>query len=426
MDKKLTSTNLYSRASKFIPGGVNSPVRSFVNVGSTPVFIKKANGAYLIDEDGNAYIDLINSWGPMILGHNNPKVVRSIIDKTKEGISFGTPTRLEVEMAELICAITNIDMVRLVCSGTEACMSAIRLARAFTKKNKFIKFEGCYHGHSDAFLVSAGSGVETLKIDNVSGVTYEATKDTILVPFNDIEALERSLLEHKNEIAAIIIEPVAGNMGCIPPNKGYLEAIRLLCDQYNCLLIFDEVMTGFRLSIGGVQQLMNVKADLVTYGKVIGGGLPIGAFGGRREIMQLVAPSGNVYQAGTLSGNPICVSAGLQTLKILQKDTSIYKRIEAATIYLKKGISEALHSNKIEHSINQIGSMMSVHFSKENVVDFNSAKACDTKKFNRFFHHFLNNGIHLPPSSYESWFISDSLTKKELDKIIDVTYKFKG
>ncbi len=419
------STNLFSRASKYIPGGVNSPVRSFGSVGGNPIFIEKAKGAYLHDEDGNAYIDLINSWGPMILGHNRTEVVEAIKDRTDQAISFGTPTRYEVEMAELICEIANIDMIRLVCSGTEACMSAIRLARAYTGKNKFIKFDGCYHGHSDAFLVSAGSGVASLNIKNVSGITAGAIQDTIVAPYNNLEALETILEKQANEIAAIIIEPVAGNMGCVLPKEGYLEAIKVLCTKYNCLLIFDEVMTGFRLTIGGVQQLKNVQPDLVTYGKVIGGGLPIGAFGGKKEIMKQIAPSGSVYQAGTLSGNPIAISAGYANLKILKDTPEIYANLEEKAIYLKENLTEVFNKNDIKHCINQIGSMMSVHFGVDEVYDFDSSKKSDINTFNKYFHHLLENGIHLPPSSFESWFISDAISLKELDIIVNVSASFK-
>jgi glutamate-1-semialdehyde 2,1-aminomutase len=419
------STNLFSKASQFIPGGVNSPVRSFNSVGGTPIFIEKAKGAYLFDEDGNKYIDLINSWGPMILGHNHYEVVNAIKERADDAISFGTPTRYEVEMAELICTIANIDMVRLVCSGTEACMSAIRLARAYTQKDKFIKFEGCYHGHSDAFLVKAGSGVASLDIKNVSGVTNGAIKDTLLAPYNNLEALETLFTENKNKIAAIIIEPVAGNMGCITPKEGYLKTVRALCDKNNCLLIFDEVMTGFRLTIGGVQQLENIKADLVTYGKVIGGGLPIGAFGGKKEIMKHIAPSGAVYQAGTLSGNPIAISAGYKNLKILQERPEIYVHLEKKAVYLKQNLTKVFNENNIKHTINQVGSMMSLHFGVNEVYDFETSKQSSQETFNKYFHHMLQNGVHLPPSSFESWFLSDALSQEDLEEIVSTSSKFK-
>jgi len=419
------STNLFSKASQYIPGGVNSPVRSFNGVGGNPIFIKKASGAYLYDEDDNAYIDLINSWGPMILGHNHPEVVAAIKNRSNDAISFGTPTRFEVEMAQLVCDIAKIDMVRLVCSGTEACMSALRLARAYTKKDKLIKLDGCYHGHADAFLVKSGSGVASLDIKNVSGVTQGAIKDTIVAPYNDIDAITAIFKENKDEIAAVFIEPVAGNMGCVLPREGYLKALRNLCDENNCLLVFDEVMTGFRLSLGGVQELSGVQADLVTYGKVIGGGLPIGAFGGKKEIMELVAPSGTVYQAGTLSGNPIAISAGYTNLKILAKHPEIYTSLEQKTAYLKEKLSEVFNENKIQHTINQIGSMMSVHFGVDEVYDFTSSKLSSQETFKKYFHFLLENGIHLPPSSFESWFISDALSQMDLDKIISVSRKFK-
>lgn len=419
------SKSLFERAQQHIPGGVNSPVRAFKSVGGTPVFIKKAKGAYLFDEDGNRFIDYINSWGPMILGHAYGPVVEAIRERAVDSTSFGAPTELEIDMAELIKSIVpNVDLVRMVSSGTEACMSAIRLARGYTGRNKFIKFEGCYHGHADSFLVKAGSGVATLDIQSVPGVAAAVAQDTLTAPYNDLAAVESLIAQHPNEIAAIIIEPVAGNMGCILPVTGYLEGLRTLCDKHNMLLIFDEVMTGFRLAAGGAQQLYNIKADLVTYGKIIGGGLPVGAFGGRKEIMQHIAPLGNVYQAGTLSGNPIAMIAGYTLLKELKDNPSIYSKLEATTKQLAEGIGAELTKQGIIHTVNQLGSMMSVHFGSHLVIDFDGAKSCDNHFFNKFFHHLLQQGVYLPPSAFESWFISAAITDKEVDATIEAVKNF--
>ncbi len=419
------SQELFQRAQLSIPGGVNSPVRAFKSVGGTPLFMKKAKGAYLYDADGNQYIDYINSWGPMILGHAYEPVVKAIHDQASGSTSFGAPTELEIEMAELIKSmVPNVDLIRMVSSGTEACMSAIRLARGFTGKNKIIKFEGCYHGHADSFLVKAGSGLATFNIQTVPGVTMGVANDTLTVPFNDLAGVHKLVNGHKGEIAAIIIEPVAGNMGCIPPLPGFLEGLRKLCDAENMVLIFDEVMTGFRLAAGGAQERLRVKADLVTYGKVIGGGLPVGAFGGKKEIMQQIAPLGNVYQAGTLSGNPIAMIAGFTTLKILKNDPSIYTRLEEKTTYLKKGLHDALKNTDTPFVINQLGSMISVHFSEKPVVDFTVASLANNQLFSKFFHHMLNEGIYLPPSAFETWFLSAALSQQDLDKTIEATRKF--
>ncbi len=423
-NNRTTSTSLFVKANKYIPGGVNSPVRAFKSVGGDPIFIQKAKGAYLYDFDHNAYIDYINSWGPMILGHGHDDVIQAIKEKVEDAISFGTPTLDEINIAELICEITKVDLVRLVCSGTEACMSAIRLARGYTKKNKFIKFEGCYHGHADAFLVKAGSGLATFNIQNVPGVTKGAAQDTLIAPFNDLEEVSKIMAENADDMAAIIIEPVAGNMGCIPPKKGFLEGLRKLCDEHNALLIFDEVMTGFRLAPGGVQELYNIEADLVTYGKVIGGGMPIGAFGGKREIMEHIAPLGQVYQAGTLSGNPLAVAAGFATLSMLKNQTEIYKNIAKTTQTIKTEMATILTKKGIPHTINQEGSMMSIHFAEHAVVDFETAQNCDIDRFKKFFHHMLNNGVYLPPSAYETWFISKALTNKEIEQTIKAAKSF--
>ena len=415
-----TSETLFNRAQLSIPGGVNSPVRAFKSVGGSPLFMRRADGAYLFDEDGNRYIDYINSWGPMIMGHNYPPVVHAIINQVQKSISFGTPTELEVRIAELIKKMApNIDLVRMVNSGTEACMSAVRLARGYTGKNKIIKCEGCYHGHADAFLVKAGSGVATLEIQTVPGVTANVSLDTLTVPYNDLAAVNSLVRKHKAEIAALIIEPVAGNMGCIPPEPGYLEGLRSLCTEEGIVLIFDEVMTGFRLSKGGAQQLFNVDADLVTFGKVIGAGMPVGAFGGKEAIMKHIAPVGKVYQAGTLSGNPVAMAAGFTLLNILNDQPSIYNQLEEKTRYLHNGLEKVLTQNKIPFVINQVGSMISVHFSSEPVINFTSASAANNQLFNQFFHAMLRRGVYLPPSAFETWFICNALTKEDLDFTIE-------
>ena len=412
------SQQLFERAQQSIPGGVNSPVRAFKSVGGTPLFIKKAKGAYLYDEDGNQYIDYINSWGPMILGHAYEPVVKAIQEKALDSTSFGAPTELEIEMAELIKSmVSNVDLIRMVSSGTEACMSAIRLARGFTGKNKIIKFEGCYHGHADSFLVKAGSGVATFGIQTVPGVTNGVAADTLTAPFNDLYAVQKIVAKH--DIAAIIIEPVAGNMGCILPEPGFLKGLREICTSENIILIFDEVMTGFRLAQGGAQERLKIDADLVTYGKVIGAGMPVGAFGGKRAIMEHIAPLGNVYQAGTLSGNPLAMVAGYTLLKELKNNPRIYDDLEEKGKYLRKGLQQALEEKNVPFVINQMGSMISVHFSKKPVTDFASASSADNAFFNKFFHAMLKRGIYLPPSAFESWFLSNALTMEDLDKTIN-------
>ncbi len=418
------SSQLFAEAEKVIPGGVNSPVRAFKSVGGTPIFVKSAQGAYLYDEDGNRLIDYINSWGPMILGHAFPPVVDAVIEKAKLGTSFGMPTALETEIAALAVAmVPNIDKIRFVNSGTEACMSAIRLARGFTQKDKIIKFAGCYHGHSDSFLIQAGSGAITFGSPNSPGVTAGTAKDTLLARYNDLENVSNLIQANKNEIAAIIVEPVAGNMGCIPPQKGFLEGLRKLCDDNNILLIFDEVMTGFRLARGGVQELFKVNADIVTFGKVIGGGLPVGAFAAREAIMNYLAPIGPVYQAGTLSGNPLAMAAGLAMLKALNADDAVFQRLEEKTVYLENGIRSALAANDVVFTINRVGSMISVHFSETPVVDFQSAGKGDNDIFRKFFHGLLQEGIYIAPSAYETWFITDALTYDDLDFTISAVDK---
>ncbi|MDQ6763359.1 MAG: glutamate-1-semialdehyde 2,1-aminomutase [Bacteroidota bacterium] len=420
-----SSINLFSRAQQSIPGGVNSPVRAFKSVGGTPIFMKSAKGAYLYDEDGNKYIDYINSWGPMILGHAYEPVVKAIQEKAAHSTSFGAPTELEIEIAELIKSMApNIDLVRMVNSGTEACMSALRLARGYTGKNKFIKFEGCYHGHADCFLVKAGSGLATFNIQTVPGVTAGVSLDTLTAPYNNLEAVEKLVKDNKGEIAAIIIEPVGGNMGCILPQRGFLEGLRKICSDENIIFIFDEVMTGFRLAAGGAQERLTIDADLITYGKVIGGGLPVGAFGGKKEIMEHISPIGNVYQAGTLSGNPIAMIAGYTMLDALKNDPSIYEGLDRKTAYLKEGLENILSKKSIPYRINQIGSMLSLHFSDKDVINFDTASKSNIQLFNKLFHHLLSNGIYLPPSAYESWFISNALSFEDIDRTCSAVNSF--
>ena len=413
------SSALFAEAETVIPGGVNSPVRAFNAVGGTPIFIKQAKGAYLTDEDNNQYIDYINSWGPMILGHAHQPVVNAVIEKTKLGTSFGTPTEIETQIAKLaVSMVPNIDKIRFVNSGTEACMSAVRLARGFTGKDKIIKFSGCYHGHSDSFLIQAGSGAVTFGSPNSPGVTKGTAQDTLLAKYNDIDNVKQIIEANKGEIACIILEPVAGNMGCIPPKEGFLQALRTLCDAEQILLVFDEVMTGFRLAKGGAQELFNVAADLVCFGKVIGGGLPVGAFAGRAEIMNHLAPLGPVYQAGTLSGNPLAMAAGLAMLTELNNDAEIFKRLAEKTAYLHKGLAEVLEANNIVHTINRVGSMISIHFSETPVVDFETAATGNNSTFKTFFHGMLQEGVYIAPSAFETWFITDALSDADLDKTI--------
>ncbi len=420
------SETLFARAQQSIPGGVNSPVRAFKGVGGTPIFFNKGKGAYLFDADGNQYIDYIASWGPLILGHAYEPVINAIREKVLDGTSFGAPTELEIQMAELIKSmVPNVDLVRMVSSGTEACMSAIRLARGFTGRNKFIKFEGCYHGHADAFLIKAGSGAATLDIQHVPGIPAAVADDTLTAPYNDLEAVHQLVEENKNQIAAIIIEPVAGNMGCILPEPGFLEGLRSLCTAENIVLIFDEVMTGFRLSAGGAQQTLKIDADLVTYGKVIGAGLPVGAFGGRKEIMECIAPIGNVYQAGTLSGNPVAMIAGYTLLNELKNNPSIYAELNNKTLLLKEQMEDVFRQNNTEVQINHMGSMISVHFTSEPVIDFASSARSSLERFRAFFHHMLRSGIYLPPSAFESWFLNNAISEGDLNKTIEAAASFK-
>jgi glutamate-1-semialdehyde 2,1-aminomutase len=418
------SSQLFADAEKVIPGGVNSPVRAFKGVGGTPIFVKSAKGAYLFDEDGNKLIDYINSWGPMILGHAYPPVIEALTERAKSGTSFGMPTELETQIAQLaVSMVPNIDKIRFVNSGTEACMSAIRLARGFTNKNKIIKFAGCYHGHSDSFLIQAGSGASTFGTPNSPGVTPGTAQDTLLANYNDLDSVRNLFEANKNQIAALIVEPVAGNMGCVPPLGGFLEGLRELCTENEALLIFDEVMTGFRLAKGGVQELYNIKADIVCFGKVIGGGLPVGAFAARNEIMNYLAPVGPVYQAGTLSGNPLAMAAGLAMLQAINTDANLFENLDKKTAYLEAGIHKVLTQNGVVYTINRVGSMISVHFDASPVVDFQTAKSGDNETFKKFFHGLLKEGVYIAPSAYETWFITDALTYEDLDFTINAIDK---
>jgi len=421
------SDQLFIEAQNVIPGGVNSPVRAFRQVGGTPVFMQSAQGAYLFDEDGKRYIDYINSWGPMILGHGHPEVVKAIQQQAQRAVSFGAPTELEVRMAELVVKmVPGLQLVRFVNSGTEACMSAIRLARGFTGRSRIIKFEGHYHGHADSFLKKAGSGMATLGIKVNAGIPTGVLEDTLVTSFNDFEAIENLVHLHGNETACLIVEPVAGNMGCVLPKPGYLQHLRQLCDHFGIVLIFDEVMTGFRLAKGGAQEQFGVQADLVTFGKIIGGGLPVGAFGGKKEIMSKIAPLGEVYQAGTFSGNPLAMVAGLATLAILNDNPLIYKQLEGKTEQLKIGIAKALSKKGIPFRINQIGSMISVHFCESDVVDFTTASLGNNETFKRLFHHMLKQDVYLPPSPFESWFVSQSISQEDIHHTIDSFTSFQG
>lgn len=413
------SKYLFERAQQFIPGGVNSPARAFKSVDGTPVFFDKAKGSVLTDADGKDYIDYVGSWGPMILGHAYEPVVKAVQQTAANSTSFGAPTEIEVEMAELVKEMApGIDKIRMVNSGTEACMSAIRIARGYTEKDKIIKFEGNYHGHADSFLIKAGSGALTLGSPSSPGVTEGTAKDTLIADYNDLTSVKKLLNEHKDEVAGIIVEPVAGNMGCIPPDPGFLGGLRDLCDAHNTVLIFDEVMTGFRVAKGGAQERYGVTADLVTFGKIIGAGLPVGAFGGRQEVMDMVSPVGPVYQAGTLSGNPLAMAAGYALLSDLQKKPIHYDQLEEKTTYLFNGLEEVFDKWDVPVHINRVGSMISVFFTEAEVTDFKTANTTDQYMFKSFFHEMLKRGIYLPPSPFESWFLANSLTQDMLDKTV--------
>jgi glutamate-1-semialdehyde 2,1-aminomutase len=413
------SSALFQEAKKYIPGGVNSPVRAFKAVGGDPIFVKEAKGAYLYDEDGNRLIDYIASWGPLILGHAYEPVINAVIEKAKKGTSFGMPTEIETELAKLaVSMVPNIDQIRFVNSGTEACMSAVRLARGYTGKDKIIKFAGCYHGHSDSFLIQAGSGAVTFGSPNSPGVTKGTAQDTLLAEYNDLEGVQSVVAANKGEIAAIIIEPVAGNMGCIIPSDEFIQGLRTLCTQEGIFLLFDEVMTGFRVGKGGAHEALGIDADIVMFGKVIGGGLPVGAFAAKEEIMNHLAPNGPVYQAGTLSGNPLAMSAGLAMLTELNNKPEVFQSLADKAEYLHKGIAKVLTEKGVPHQINRYGSMISVHFCDEPVVDFASSAKGNNDTFKKYFHGMLAKGVYLPPSAFESYFLNDAISYKDLDETI--------
>ncbi len=416
------SSSYFEKAKTLIPGGVNSPVRAFKSVGGTPVFMKSAKGAYLHDVDGKSYIDLIGSWGPMLFGQAHPVIENAVKEALNDGFSFGAPTYKEVLIAEKICSmVPSIEKVRLVNSGTEATMAAIRLARAYTKCDKIIKFEGCYHGHGDSFLIAAGSGVATLGTPDSPGVTVSTAKDTLTAVYNDLDSLQHLFEANRNQVAAVIIEPVVGNMGLVIPKEGYLAGVRQLCDQYGALLIFDEVMTGFRLSPSGYQGICHIQPDLTTLGKIIGGGLPVGAYGGKAAIMDMIAPAGPVYQAGTLSGNPLATTAGLAMLNLITENLEVYSRLSEQGLKLKMGIRSQLDALGLSYTINQIGSMFTLFFTDQAVNNFADAKTSDASLYGKYFHGMLERGVYLPPSQYESWFISDAIREEELAKILQAS-----
>jgi len=418
------SHDLFEQAQQHIPGGVNSPVRAFRGVGGDPVFFKTANGAYLHDEDGKQYIDYVGSWGPMILGHGNADVIAAVHTAVDNGLSFGAPTEIEIEMADRICAIMpSIEMVRMVNSGTEATMSAIRLARGFTGRDKIVKFEGCYHGHADSLLVKAGSGALTLGVPTSPGVPAGLAEHTLTLTYNNLDQVREVFAEVGDQIACIIVEPVAGNMNCIPPQSGFLEGLREVCDQHGTVLIFDEVMTGFRVALGGAQQHFNVKPDLTTLGKVIGGGMPVGAFGGRKDIMEHIAPLGPVYQAGTLSGNPVAMAAGLKTLELISAD-DFYDDLHKKVIHVTDGIVNAARDAGIGMTTNRVGGMFGLFFTEaDSVSNFDQVMACDAERFKKFFHAMLDEGVYLAPSAFEAGFVSASHTTDDLNATIAAAAK---
>ena len=419
------SEELFDRAVKVIPGGVNSPVRAYGAIGIAPRFIDRADGCHIYDVDGKEYVDYIDSWGPMILGHNFPEVKESVLKACEKGLSFGCATAIEVEMAEFICDhIPHVDMVRMVNSGTEAVMSAVRVARGFTGKNKIIKFAGCYHGHSDAMLVSAGSGVMTSGVPDSAGVPKGCTEDTMTAVYNDLDSVRALMEQADGQTAAVIVEAVGANMGVIPPKKGFLEGLRKLCDEYGALLIFDEVITGFRLAFGGAAEYFGVTPDLVTYGKIIGAGMPVGAYGGRREIMELVSPVGKVYQAGTLSGNPIAMAAGLTQLKYLYEHQEIYKDLEEKGKRLYGGMEKILAEKNLPYHINHVSSLGSLFFTEQEVVDYTSAKSSDTKAFSEYFKGMLAQGIHMAPSQFEAMFLSVAHTDEIIDQTLEAVRNY--
>jgi glutamate-1-semialdehyde 2,1-aminomutase len=413
------SEKLFEEAKKYIPGGVNSPVRAFKSVGGTPRFITKGAGSKLYDVDGNEYIDYIGSWGPHLFGHNPKFIIDALINAIENGTSFGAPTEIEVKVAKLITELVpSVEMVRMVNSGTEATMSAVRVARGYTNKDKIIKFEGCYHGHGDFFLIKAGSGALTFGVPTSPGVTNGNAADTLVADFNNIESVKKLLTQNKNEIAAVIIEPVVGNMGTIRANQSFIRELREICSEEKIVLIFDEVMTGFRLAQGGAQEILGIKPDISTFGKIIGGGLPVGAYGGKREIMEMVSPSGPVYQAGTLSGNPLAMNAGYAVLKYIKDNPDVYKLLEEKSSYLENGIKDSLKSLNKNFQINRVDSMMTLFFTDKPVNDYLSAINSDTKLYGKYFHEMLNRGIYLPPAQFEAFFVSSSHSKDDLDRTI--------
>ena len=418
------SEELFDRAVKVIPGGVNSPVRAYGPIGMAPRFIDRADGCYIYDVEGNEYVDYIDSWGPMILGHNFPEVKESVLKACEKGLSFGCATAIEVEMAEFICDhIPHVDMVRMVNSGTEAVMSAVRVARGFTGKNKIIKFAGCYHGHSDAMLVSAGSGVMTSGVPDSAGVPKGCTEDTMTAVYNDLDSVRALMEQADGKTAAVIVEAVGANMGVVPPKKGFLEGLRKLCDEFGALLIFDEVITGFRLAFGGAAEYFGVTPDLVTYGKIIGAGMPVGAYGGRREIMELVSPVGKVYQAGTLSGNPIAMAAGLTQLKYLYEHPKVYTELEKKGEKLYGGMEKILAEKGLPYHVNHVASLGSLFFTEQEVVDYTSAKSADIKAFSEYFKGMLAQGIHLAPSQFEAMFLSVAHTDEVIERTLEAVGK---
>ncbi len=417
------SEQLFEEAQRYLPGGVDSPVRAFKAVGGTPLFIKRGRGARLYDEDDNEFIDYVCSWGPLILGHSHPRIVKAVKRAIERGSSFGCPTELETALARMVCeAMPSIEMVRFVSSGTEATMSAIRLARAFTGRNKIIKFAGCYHGHSDGLLAQAGSGMATLGIPSSPGVPATLTADTLVAPYNNLEAIGQLFNDFASGIAAVIVEPIAGNMGVVLPKSGFLERLRNLTRESKALLIFDEVITGFRVAYGGAQSLYGVTPDLTCLGKIIGGGLPIGAYGGRKDIMEMVAPKGPVYQAGTLAGNPVAMTAGIETLKAL-KDARVYDELETKSSLLAKNINEAANKTRVDIQLNRAGSMFTVFFTKNAVTDYETASGSDTKTYAKFFHGMLSQGVYLPPSQFEAAFVSLAHTDKNIQATINAAKK---
>lgn len=421
--KRDKSSQFFAEAQQYIPGGVNSPVRAFKSVGGNPVYIERGEGSRVYDVDGNSYIDYIGSWGPLILGHAHPRVLAAITEVAALGTSFGAPTERETEMAKLVCELVpSVEVVRMVNSGTEATMSALRLARGYTKRNKIMKFEGCYHGHADSLLIKAGSGVATLGLPDSPGVPEGTAHNTITVPYNDLESVKLAFEKYGEDLAAVIVEPIGGNMGVVPPLPGFLQGLREITQQYGTLLIFDEVMTGFRVALGGAQELYGITPDLTTMGKVIGGGLPVGAYGGKREIMQQIAPAGPIYQAGTLSGNPLAMAAGLTTLQELSKPGT-YERLEKLSARLGEGLAENARKLGIPHTVNRVGSMVCLFFTDTPVINYETAKTANLEQFSAYFSHLLDDGIMLPPSQFEGMFVSLAHSEEDIERTIEASYK---